>query len=65
MDGFFYSSRRTYQIWSYDVSHPNTFAQGYRARANGHDYQFLLDVGVSGMIRSQEGYEYIPIPGER
>lgn len=21
MDGFFYSSRRTFQIWSYDVSH--------------------------------------------
>lgn len=30
--------------------------------ANGYDYQFQLHIGVPGLIRSHEGYEYVPIP---
>lgn len=43
-------------------AHPNTRGEGYLPYANGYDYQFQLDVGVPGLIRSHEGYEYVPIP---
>ncbi|MFT3761567.1 MAG: RHS repeat-associated core domain-containing protein [Pseudoxanthomonas sp.] len=43
-------------------THPNTRAEGYMPNANGYDYLFQLEMGVPGMIRSHEGYEFIPIP---
>lgn len=42
-------------------THPNTREEGYRPAANGYDYQFLEEMGVPGMIRSHEGYEFVPI----
>lgn len=46
-------------------THPNTLAEGYQAYSNGYDYQFLEEMGVPGMVRSHEGYEFIPIPEEK
>ncbi|MEL4892303.1 RHS domain-containing protein [Xanthomonas protegens] len=46
-------------------AHPNTREEGYMPRANGFDYQFQLYMGVPGMVRSHEGYEFIWIPEQK
>ncbi len=53
------------RVRGYYHSHPNTIGEGYNPRANGYDYMYQIQQGVPGMIRSHEGYEYIPIPGGR
>lgn len=42
-------------------THPNTQEERYRPAANWNDYKFLEAMGVPGMIRSHEGYEFVPI----
>lgn len=46
-------------------SHPNTVGEGYVPGANVFDYIYQIQQGVPGLIRSHDGYEYIPIPGAK
>ena len=50
-------------VKGYFHTHPNTLSEGYVPGANVYDYQYQIQQGVPGMIRSHEGYEFIPIPG--
>ncbi|WP_313217074.1 RHS repeat-associated core domain-containing protein [Stenotrophomonas sp.] len=42
-------------------THPNTRAEGYDPFGNPGDATFMQQMGVPGLIRSHEGYEFIPV----
>lgn len=46
-------------------THPNTRDEGYMPNANIFDYDFQVQMEVPGMIRNEDGYEFIPIPEGR